>query len=125
MDVKAREGDLYRVLRVFGREFALHYGYYDERERESRYSEPIPIYPDFHAFPQYTEDGHPFVTAMQDACEHFRGEHPEDGCHGCAHYRHGEEFLGICQHQERRRCHTAEYTMMNKHPNNDMEERIT
>ena len=124
MDVKAREGDLYRVIRVFGCEFALYYGYYDERERQSQYSEPIPIYPDFHALPRYTADGYPFVTAMQDACRHFTGAHAEDGCHGCAHYRHGEEFLGICCHRERRQCPKTmtEHIIMNKRPNNNMEE---
>ena len=122
MDVKAREGDLYRVIRAFGHEFALRYGYYDERERDSRYGELLPIYPDFHASPQYTEDGYPFVTAMQDACEHFTGDYPEDGCHGCVCYRHGEEFLGICRHKERRRHPETEYTMMNDQPNNNMEE---
>ena len=121
MDVKAREGDLYRVIRTFGHEFALCYGYYDERERDSRYGELLPIYPDFHASPQYTEDGYPFVTAMQDACEHFTGDDPEDGCHGCAHYRHGEEFLGICCH-DGRRCPMTEYTGMENQPNNTMEE---
>ena len=101
MNGRPREGELYRVLCVFGREFRLYYGYYDERERQSRYSEPIPIYPDFRASPQHTEQGQPFVTAMQDACEHFSGERREDGCHGCEHYCHGEEFIGLCKHKAR------------------------
>lgn len=101
MDVKAREGDLYRVICAFGREFALHYGYYDECERTSRYGEPVPIYPDFRATPCYTADGRPFVTAMQDACEHHEGGDREDGCHGCRHYEQCEEFLGVCKHTKR------------------------
>lgn len=96
MSERIKEGDLYKMVRVFGVDFELRYGYYDDTERESRYNDPIPIYPDFKRAPRYSEEGYPFVTAMQDACEDFRGRDPESGCYGCSHFRHGEELLGIC-----------------------------
>ncbi|MBQ8351208.1 MAG: hypothetical protein IJY20_04080 [Clostridia bacterium] len=102
MQRAAREGELYKVLTVFGISFPLYYGYYDERERDSRYSEPIPIYPDFIKQPRYTANGLPFVTAMQSVCPHYKGQSPEDGCHTCSHYQSGEEFLGICLHEGNR-----------------------
>ena len=42
-----RDGDLYKTVTVHGKTFELRYGYYEEYERESLFSEPIPIYPDF------------------------------------------------------------------------------
>jgi hypothetical protein len=40
---------------------------------------------------------------MQDACEYFMGEDPNDGCYGCKSYRRGEEFLGVCLSESRRK----------------------
>lgn len=91
------EGNLYKILQVGGRSFPLYYGYYDERDRQNALVEPMPIYPDFLENPQYTETGYPFVTKMQDACQHYWGE--ANGCEECAEcawYRHGQELLGIC-----------------------------
>ena len=96
MSEKITEGALYKRVSVFGVDFELRYGYYDDAERNSRYNDPIPIYPDFRRKPRYSEEGYPFVTAMQDACEHFAGSDREGGCFGCSHFRHGEELLGIC-----------------------------
>ena len=90
MDSKPREGDVYKVLTAFGKSFTLRYGYYEERERESKWAEPMPIYPDFLKDPTYTEVGEPFVTGQ------FVGKNREDGCFGCEYYRKGDEFLGIC-----------------------------
>lgn len=92
-----REGDLYKILQVNGRPFPLYYGYYDECDRKNYLAEPMPIYPDFLRNPCYTEEGAPFVTKMQDACEHYLGA--ISGCEECAEcswYRQGEELLGIC-----------------------------
>lgn len=62
MHRKAKEGDLYKILEVFGTRFELYYGYYDEFERFSPFGEPIPIYPDFLSKPIYTMEGVPYVT---------------------------------------------------------------
>lgn len=104
MSDRAREGDLYKRVTAFGKTFDLYYGYYEEFERE--HSEPIPIYPDFFADPQYTEEGHPFATQMQDMCDHgaFREAHLQDQCCGnCSYFKSGEDLFGICTCQTNRR----------------------
>ena len=97
MPHRAKEGELYKSIAVCDRIFHIYYGYYDERERHSKYNDPIPIYPDLKAAPQYTGEGYPFVTGMQDVCDHYEGRHAEDGCHGCIHYREGADLIGVCR----------------------------
>ena len=72
--VTPREGDLFRIIRTCGKTFEIRYGYYEERDRHTQFAEPVPIYPDFTELPQYTDDGTPFVTAMQNPCESFEGK---------------------------------------------------
>lgn len=91
-----KEGDLYRVVTVFGETFELRYGYYDDIDRSG---EPDVIYPDFTATPVYTREGEPFVTMMQDACDQFKGEGrrtDDTTCSECAYLKRGEEWFGIC-----------------------------
>ena len=80
---KIRDGDVYKTITLHGRTFELKYGYYEEYERSS--SDPIPIYPDFKKEPQFTDSGAPFVTAMQDACEYYKGNSAGEVCFGCDH----------------------------------------
>ena len=47
MSNKVKEGDVYKVVKIFDRTFELRYGYYNELDRNGKYNEPIPIYPDF------------------------------------------------------------------------------
>ena len=68
------EGELYKVVTVFGKTFELWYGYYEDYERENPTVEPMPIYPNFRKEPLYTDEGTPFVTMMQDACPYYKGE---------------------------------------------------
>lgn len=92
-----KEGELYKVIKLFGRIFEIRYGYYEECDRHSRYAEPVEIYPDFLYEPQYTDEGIPFVTAIQAPCQNFCGERDENStCEDCRFYRHGEELLGVC-----------------------------
>ena len=97
-----KEGDLYRVIQLFGHTFEIRYGYYEERDRFSKYGEPVPIFPDFLNTPVFTLDGHPFVTAMQDACPHFSGEEPCGTCFECKHFETGEDLIGICKSNQRK-----------------------
>lgn len=93
------EGDLYKIITAHGRTFPIHYGYYEECDRDNPAIEPMPIYPDFLKSPQYTEEGAPFVTKMQDICSYYKGkESTENDCADCAYYRHGDELIGICTH---------------------------
>lgn len=102
METRAREGDLYKILNVCGMTFPLYYGYYDDRDRHSKFNDPIPIYPDFLEAPQYTAEGIPFVTAMQDACEHYAGHDREGSCESCLHYHECEDLIGICRCDKRK-----------------------
>ena len=92
-----KEGDLYRIIQLHGHTFPLYYGYYADCERENPTIDPMPIYPDFLANPQYTADGFPFVTKMQDACPYYKGNKTNcNECAECEYYAHGDELLGLC-----------------------------
>lgn len=103
MNKKIREGDLYQILKVDGERFEIRYGYYEEKDRFSKYNDPIPIYPNFLEKPQYNSEGYPFVTEMQDTCEHFEGKMLVDICCGCSHFKKGDDLIGICQCEKLRR----------------------
>ncbi len=99
---KPTEGEIFKVITLFGKSFELRYGYYEDYERESEYGEPIPIYPDFLRTPQYSKDGYPFVTQMQDKCQHAVTLQNGDCCADCVYYHHGEELLGLCKCEKKR-----------------------
>lgn len=91
------EGDFFKIIRLYGRSFEIRYGFYEERDRYTPFAEPVPIYPDFIKLPQYTDDGAPFVTAMQSPCPSFDGKRDANSvCEDCSLYRHGDELIGIC-----------------------------
>ena len=94
-----REGDLYKTILTFGKEFTLYYGYYEEIDRHSKYAEPTEIYPDFIKNPVFTENGAPFVTAIQNPCDYYDKERDTvDKCADCKYFQKGEELFGICTH---------------------------
>jgi hypothetical protein len=97
------EGELFKIITLSGREFPLYYGYYEDCDRTNPLCDPVPIYPDFLTEPEYTDEGLPFATDMQDACEYYEGERSEDVCFGCVHYSRGEDFIGICMRRERQK----------------------
>ena len=35
-----KERDLYKVITIYGKTFELYYGYYEEKDRYSKYNEP-------------------------------------------------------------------------------------
>ena len=92
----AKEGELYKVAHVFNETFELRYGYYDDIDRNGKYSEPIPIYPDFAVKPVYTKEGFRFATSMQDACVHYSGRADRDTCASCIYFKEGEDLIGLC-----------------------------
>ena len=96
-----KEGDLYKIVTAFGVTFELRYGYYGDCDRKY---EPDVIYPDFLKDPVYTEDGAPFVTMMQDACESYKGKarrNDDTTCAECKYFSRCEELLGICTCEKR------------------------
>ena len=97
MKAPPKEGTLYNRITVFGETFSIYYGYYDEKDRQGKYQEPMPIFPDFVKSPRYTAEGFPFVTHMQEVCEHYTGNIENDSCHGCKYFLHGEDLIGICK----------------------------
>ena len=96
-----KEGELYKVIDVFGRKIELRYGYYEERERGR--GEPIPIYPDFKKDPVYTDDGFPLVTQMQELCEAGSSPYADGYCVDCAHYMHCTDLVGICKNKKNKK----------------------
>ncbi len=98
-----KEGDLYKVIQLSGHTFEIRYGYYEEQDRFSKYGEPIPIFPDFVTAPVFDATGHPFVTAMQDACPHFSGGDSCDTCFECSHFEAGEDLIGVCKSNQRKK----------------------
>ncbi|MBO5196619.1 MAG: hypothetical protein J6C03_05940 [Clostridia bacterium] len=96
------EGELYKSLNVYGCDFDIYYGYYEDCDRQNPFVDPMPIYPDFIKNPQYTKNGLPFVTKMQGACSYYKGKDTkEKDCAECRHYLHGAELLGVCTCYER------------------------
>ena len=95
-EAEGKEGEIYKVITTHGKTFCLRFGYYDDKDRTH---EPDVIYPDFTKEPQYTEDGEPFVTMMQDACEHYcskRRRNDDSLCAECEYFKRGEDWFGIC-----------------------------
>lgn len=93
-----REGDIYKIVCIGKYTFELHFGYYEEYERE--YGEPVVIYPDLAREKLYTEDGHRIVTAIQDPCEYYKVPEEktrEECCIDCMHYANSPDEIGICK----------------------------
>ena len=93
------EGRLFKRIELLGKVFEIYYGYYEEKDRKGQYNESIPIYPDFKKNPVYTDDSFAFVTAMQDKCEHFKGNPKGDSCISCSYFQFGCDLIGICQNK--------------------------
>ena len=95
---KHREGELYKVIKAHGKTFEIYYGYYDDADRQNPFVDPLEMYPNFIESPFYTDEGVPFVTAMQIPCKSFKGEPDEDNtCYQCAYYERCEDLLGLCR----------------------------
>ena len=99
---KIKPGDLYKTIEIDEVKFHIKYGYYDEKDKLSKYSEPIPIFPDFIKSPQYNRDGYLFVTHMQDRCIHYKGNDQNDSCYHCSHFEKREDLIGLCKCKERK-----------------------
>lgn len=92
-----KEGELFKIIQLHGKTFEIRYGFYEECDRHNPYAEPVEIYPDFIKQPQYTQEGCPFITAIQTPCKNFQGKKDENStCEECVFYRHCEELLAIC-----------------------------
>ncbi len=97
-----REGELYKVIDVDNKTFEIHYGYYEESERDK--VEPLPVFPDLKKNPVYTADGKPIVTAIQEPCEYYAPkseERSEEWCGDCISYLNRDKEISICGHTER------------------------
>ena len=96
-----KEGELYKTVNAFGKIYKIYYGYYADYERESIWGEPVPIYPDLKANPEYSENGYPIVTEMQIACDSYSGKESEDSCAHCSLFEKGEDLFGLCKRRRR------------------------
>ncbi len=99
---KIRDGDLYKIVKLYGHIFELRYGYYEEYEKEK--GEPIPIYPNFKKNPIYTNEGFPFVTQMQSLCRYGTSRFDDGCCVDCIYYKDGEELIGICTNTKNKKA---------------------
>lgn len=97
-----KENDIYKVINIRGKRFEIQYGYYEEIDRAF---EPVPIYPDFLKIPLYTDSGEPFVTLMQDPCEHYEpnGNSTDRDCGNCRYMERGDELIAVCRCESRRK----------------------
>lgn len=100
---KIRDGDLYKRISLNGKEFEIKYGYYEDFERESRFFEPVPIYPDFEKHPVYTREGEPFVTQMQSLCPYGDSKFHDGCCVDCSYFKEGDDLIGICKCPKRKK----------------------
>lgn len=98
---KIRDGDLYKVVKLHGKTFEIRYGYYEDFEKAS--GEPIPIFPDFQREPEYTKEGYPFVTQMQELCLYGKSKFKEGFCADCEYFSQGDELIGICTNKKTRK----------------------
>ena len=99
---RIREGDLYKIVEIANHRFEIRYGYYDEKDRISKFNEPMPIFPDFLQNPFYDEDGYMLVTKIQDKCQFFESDKDFDTCYKCKYFREVEDMIGICKCQSRK-----------------------
>lgn len=99
---KIKVGDLYKIIEIDHVKFYIKYGYYDDNDKYSKYSEPIPIFPDFINSPQYNHEGYSFVTHLQDKCKHYIGNNNDDCCYHCSYFEKKEDLIGLCKCQERK-----------------------
>lgn len=90
------EGDLYKLIKIEDFVIEIKYGYYDEKDKYSKYNEPIPIFPNFVTNPIYTTEGYPLVTKMQNKCNHYISDIKSDECFGCKYLKEVEDLIGIC-----------------------------
>ena len=105
---RIKPGDLYKRIELLGKVFEIHYGYYEEFEKQSTYAEPIPIFPDFEKDPVYTDNGYPFVTHMQSLCEYGDSKFVDGCCVDCSHFSDEEDLIGICKCPNKRKLDTNE-----------------
>ncbi len=101
---RPKEGNLYKTLNVLNKIFHIYYGYNSNSERELW--DPSPIYPNFLKEPQYTDCGKPYTRADQDVCEHHSPKKNASGemwCNDCKHFQQGEELIGVCKCEKRKR----------------------
>ena len=100
---QVKEGDLYGVITAFGRVFEIYYGYYEDYERNSKYNDPVPIYPDLASNPEYDSEGYAIVTQMQTVCENYTGRDEDGRCGLCPYFKKGERLFGLCECEARRK----------------------
>lgn len=91
------EKHLHKIYQVGDRSFPIYFEY-DEQMGES-----YPAYPDFEEYPEYTAEGRPFVTVVQENCPYAKVKSLEEEmpseCSDCGwFYREHTPYdpIGIC-----------------------------
>ena len=85
-----------KVINVCGREFRLFKYYDDVLEKK------LLNLPDFAEYPEYTDDGNPFVLAIEESCQNWKPYAVNDSapgdCSGCGWFylEHPTDSIGVC-----------------------------
>lgn len=85
-----------RICRVGGREFHICRQYDEQLQTEYLNC------PDFRESPEYTDQGRPFSTAVDEGCQHYKPPDPgapdSNDCGGCGwfHREAPHDLIGIC-----------------------------
>lgn len=88
------DGDTCEVLFIYDSQCQRHFG----------------EYPDFEESPRYTGNGWPWVTAMQESCQHSINKYDfQERCMDCGSCQYfvqeqDHDLIGICYHENQRRC---------------------
>lgn len=100
--MKEKEKHLHKVYQVGGRSFPVY------REYDEQLDESYPVFPDFEQCPEYTAQGYPFATAVQDNCHYAKARTQEEVPNDCSScewfFREHTPYdpIGICMFDDRR-----------------------
>lgn len=102
--MKEKEKHLHKVYQVEDHSFPVY------REYDSQMDESYPVFPDFEKCPEYTAEGRPFATAVQDSCPYAKarvpGEETPGDCSDCKwFFREHTPYdpIGICMNERFKR----------------------
>ncbi len=103
-----RKKHLHKIYQVGDHHFPV-YQEYDEQMGES-----YPVFPDFEVCPEYTAQGRPFVTAVQESCPYAKARNLEETPSDCSDcewfFREHTHYdpIGICMNEHFKRSKDEE-----------------
>jgi len=99
--MQEKEKHLHKVYQVGDHSFPVY------REYDEQLDKSYPAFPDFEKCPEYTAEGRPFVTAVQDSCPYAMARDPEEetpgDCSDCRWFFREHipyDPIGICMNEK-------------------------